>query len=246
MPLPIKILIIGDDLVISEKLAIQLKSLNYEVSGILSGREEIIQRVKENTPDLILLDIQLKGKLDAIDIASEIRNCCHIPIIYITVDPDDSTFSKAMLTKPAAFISKPFKKLDLQRAIELAIFNNNQSELSQHEEFKEGGTVILTDRIFIRFRDKMVKIMFSDILYIEADRNYSRIFARCKEFLLCTTLKTIEERLPKDLFIRIHRSYIINISHVDEVGESYVMIADKPIPLSAALREHLLDHLQTL
>ena len=92
----------------------------------------------------------------------------------------------------------------------------------------------------------MVKIMFADILYIEADRNYSRIFTFRKEFLLSTTLKNIEERLPKDLFIRIHRSYITNLAHIDEVGESYVMVSDKTIPLSSALKENLMEHIQTL
>ncbi len=246
MSLHVRILIIGDDSIISERLATQIKSMDYEVSDIITGREEVIQRVKATKPDIILLDIQLQGKLDAIEIATEIKHCCAVPIIYIMAEPDNETFKRAMLTNPAAFISKPFKKLDLQRAIELAIFNNVKSEVHFADDSKHAEPLILNDRIFIRFRDKMVKIMFAEILYIEADRNYSRIFTQRKEYLLCTTLKTIEERLTKDLFIRIHRSYIINIGHVDEVGESYVMIADKPIPLSSALRENLLEHIQTL
>ncbi|MEO5966896.1 MAG: response regulator transcription factor [Ferruginibacter sp.] len=246
MSIPVRILIIGNDVIISERIASQLKSLNYDISDILSGREEVIQNVKESKPDIIILDIQFQGKLDAIEIAKEIKHCCAVPIIYIMAEPDNETFNRAMLTNPAAFISKPFKKLDLQRAIELAIFNNLKSELKNTDYSKLVESLILNDRIFIKFRDKMVKIMFSDILYIEADRNYSRIFTKRKEYLLCTTLKIIEEKLPKDLFIRIHRSYIINIAHVDEVGESYVMILEKPIPLSSILRENLLGHIQTL
>ena len=74
-----------------------------------------------------------------------------------------------------------------------------------------------------------MKIMVADILYIEADRNYSRIFTGIKEFLLSTTLKTIEEKLSGNLFVRIHRSYLINLAHVDEVAEDHVVISQKAI-----------------
>ncbi|HEX4956865.1 MAG TPA: LytTR family DNA-binding domain-containing protein, partial [Lacibacter sp.] len=104
----------------------------------------------------------------------------------------------------------------------------------------------LNDRIFVRHKEKMQKIMLSDILFIEADRNYSRIFTTTKEHLLAITLKTIEEKLPVKLFQRIHRSYVINIMCVDEVTEHHVMIAQKPIPLGTGMREQLMQRLQTL
>lgn len=81
---------------------------------------------------------------------------------------------------------------------------------------------------------------------MEADRNYSRIFTKNKEYLLSITLKSIEEKLPSQLFQRIHRSYLINITQVDEVSESQVLIAQKAIPLSAGLKEQLMQRIQTL
>jgi DNA-binding LytR/AlgR family response regulator len=92
----------------------------------------------------------------------------------------------------------------------------------------------------------MIKIMVPDILYIEADRNYSQVFTRQKEFLLSLTLKAIEEKLPADIFVRIHRSYIINILQVEEVAESHVIIGQKAIPMSAVLKDNLLRKIQTL
>ena len=88
--------------------------------------------------------------------------------------------------------------------------------------------------------------MVADILYIEADRNYSRVFTGAKEYLLSTTLKTIEEKLSSQLFVRTHRSYVINLAHVDEVAEDHVIIFKKPIPLSSGMKEHLLERIQTL
>jgi len=245
----IKILVVEDEMIIGAKISMQLTSLGYEVTGILPRGEEAILHVQQNKPDIILLDINLKGKIDGIETARQIQLQNNIPIIYLTANSDETTFNRAKPTRPAAFISKPFKQLDLQRAIELTISRmaeqENGSQPPEHPDDTE-QPFILSDRIFVRHKEKMVKIMLSDILYIEADRNYSHIFTTTKEYLLSITLKTIEERLPVKLFQRIHRSYIINIMHVDEVAESHAIIAQKAIPLGTGMKEQLMQRLQTL
>lgn len=243
----IKILIVEDEMIIAAKISMQLTNLGYEVTGILPRGEEAVQSVHDNKVDIVLLDINLKGEIDGIETARQIHLKSNIPIIYLTANADEATFNRAKTTKPAAFISKPFKQLDLQRAIELSICGmaENETESIQKDNIFNETPVILSDRIFVRCRDKMIKIMVADILYIEADRNYSRIFTLNKEFLLSTTLKTIEEKLSGNLFVRIHRSYIINLAHVDEVAEDHVIISQKAIPLSAGLKEHLLERIQT-
>jgi len=244
----IKILVVEDEMIIGAKISMHLVGLGYDVDGILPRGEEAIMHVQENNVDIILLDINLKGKIDGIETAKQIQKYSTVPIIYLTANADEATFNRAKSTRPAAFISKPFKQLDLQRAIELAICRmaENGAALPPHLENSGKQHFILSDRIFVRYKDKMIKIMVADILYIEADRNYSRIFAAGKEFLLSVTLKTIEDKLSVDLFVRVHRSYIINITQIEEVGESHVFIGDKSIPLSAGLKEHLLEKIQTL
>lgn len=248
----IKILVVEDEMIIGAKISMQLTSLGYEVTGILPRGEEAVVHVEENKPDIVLLDIHLKGKLDGIDTALQIQKLANIPIIFLTANSDEATFNRAKVTKPFAFISKPYKQLDLQRAIELTISRMAENDTGPFSEdiVKESPDderpFILNDRIFVRHREKMVKIIFADILYIEADRNYSRIFTKNKEYLLCITLKTIEEKLPANIFLRTHRSYIINLSHVDEVAEDHVVISEKAIPLSAGLKEQLLQRIQKL
>ena len=244
----IKILVVEDEMIIGAKISMQLTNLGYEVTGILPRGEEAILHVEANKPDIILLDINLKGKLDGIETASQLQQRNNIPIIYLTANTDEATFNRAKSTKPYAFISKPFKQLDLQRAVELTISRMAEKENGTLPEITTGDEqpFILSDRIFIRHKEKMVKILITDILYVEADRNYSRIFTKNKEYLLSITLKTIEEKLPSQLFQRIHRSYLINITQVDEVSESQVLIAQKAIPLSAGLKEQLMQRIQTL
>jgi DNA-binding LytR/AlgR family response regulator len=244
----IKILVVEDEMIIAAKISMQLTSLGYEVTGILPRGEQAVQQVKENKPDIILLDINLKGQLDGIETALQIQQFAQIPIIYLTANSDEATFNRAKPTKPYAFISKPFKQLDLQRAIELTISRmaenatgiNNESIADDEQPF------ILSDRIFVRCKEKMIKIMLADILYMEADRNYSRIFTSSREYVLSISLKNIEEKMSMHLFMRIHRSYLINITHVEEVFENHVMIAQKNVPLGTGMREQLMQRIQTL
>ncbi|MEJ0101342.1 MAG: response regulator [Bacteroidota bacterium] len=243
----VKILIVEDEMIIAAKISMQLTNLGYEVTGILPRGEEAILHVEENKPDIILLDINLKGKLDGIETAAQLQQRDNIPIIYLTANSDEATFNRAKPTRPYAFIAKPFKQLDLQRAIELTI--NRMAEHGnglQAENKTEDQSFILSDRIFVRYKEKMIKIMLQDILYMEADRNYSHIFTKAKEHVLSITLKMVEEKMAMQLFTRIHRSYIINIIHVDEVTESHVIIAGKPIPLGTGMREQLMHRMQTL
>lgn len=244
----IKILVVEDEMIIGAKISMQLTGLGYDVTGVLPRGEEAILHLKENNVDIVLLDINLKGELDGIETAKQIQKQSNIPIIYLTANSDEATFNRAKTTKPAGFISKPFKQLDLQRAIELTICRMAERETGPlpQVENNEAQHFILSDRIFVRCKEKMIKIMLSDILYIEADRNYSRIFTVNKEYLLSVTLKNIEEKLLGDFFVRIHRSYIININQIEEVADSHVIIAHKAIPMSAGLKENLLQKIQTL
>lgn len=243
----IKILLVEDEMIIAAKTSMQLTELGYEVTAILPKGEEAIVHVKENRPDIAILDIQLKGDVDGIETAMQIKRIADIPILFLTANTDEVSFNKAKVAKPAAFISKPFKQLDLQRSIELVINSNViENENSGVEIISEQNPIILNDRVFIRYRDKMIKIMIADIFYIEADRNYSRIFTNKKEYLLSLTLKIIEAKLPPGKFVRVHRSYIINLSNVDEVANGFLLINGKPIPLSENYRENLLERIQTL
>jgi DNA-binding LytR/AlgR family response regulator len=250
----VKILIVEDEMIIAANISLQLSELGYEVTGILPRGEEALPHIKIDKPDIVLLDIRLKGKMDGIETAKEIEKQYNIPIIYLTANADDAHFSRAKETHPYAFISKPFKKLDLQRAIELTVDRislENASDIGKisNDTIATNGNAtdfILNDRIFVRHNEKMLKIDIKDIYYIEADRNYCRIFSQNREYLLVMTLKDIDEKLPQNHFLRIHRSYIINLSQIDEVAGTHVVISKKAIPMSKVMRTELLKRLQTI
>ena len=98
----------------------------------------------------------------------------------------------------------------------------------------------------MKSNDKMVKIVIENIFYIEAERNYCQIFSKDKSYLLVMTLKEIGEKLPEANFLRVHRSFIVNLAHIDEVAGTHLVVSRKAIPLSKACREDLLKRLQTI
>ena len=245
MESPAKILFVEDEMIIGANISLQLSKLGYEVTGIISKGEDALAHVEKNNPDIILMDIQLKGIMDGIQTAELILGAHDIPIIYLTANVDDEHFNRAKNTNPYAFISKPFKKLDLQHAIELTIDRLSNDKGKKSSSKNCSSPYVQSDSIFVRKNEKMIKILIDDIYYFEADRNYCKIHAKNKDCLLVMTLKEINERLPKENFLRIHRSYIVNLSHVDEVAGSHVVIGKKAIPMSKNLRGELMNRLQT-
>ncbi len=241
-----KILIVEDEMIIAANISLQLTTLGYEVTGIIPRGEEALVHIEQHQPDILLLDINLKGNIDGIETAQIMQKTFNIPIIYLTANADEAHFDRAKASHPYAFISKPFKKLDLERAIELTI-NRVKSEKEQGKPIVEKTMpFILSDSIFVRHLEKMVRVDIKDILYIEAERNYCRIYSKLKEYLLVMTLKDLDEKLPQQHFIRVHRSFIINLSQIDEVATSHIVIAKKAIPVSKSLKEELLKRLQTI
>jgi len=239
----VSILIVEDDMIIAANLSIQLTSLGYEVAGILPRGEEAIIHVKEHSPHILLMDINLKGALNGIDTARAIQKFQDIPIIYLTANSDDVTFEKAKETQPKAFITKPFNKLSLQRTIALVV--------EQMKEGKEASQSIqdievLEDRIFVRHNGRMEKLLLEDILYIEADRNYCTLNTHKINHMLTCTLKVMEEKLPKSSFIRVHRSFIINISKLDVLADGHLEIGRKAIPIGKSHKELLLSRIRTI
>lgn len=245
MDIPMKLLIVEDDIIIAANIALQLSNFGYEVSGIIARGDEAIRHIETDRPNLILLDINLKGTLDGIDTAHAIHRRWNIPIIYVTANTDEATFSRAKATRPYAYITKPIRPIELQRAIELAI-----NRLANEHDFAvapaPNAPFVLSDRVFVRHRDKIVRIVIADILFVEADRNYCHLYTQDKKYLLTTTLKVMEDKLPTDHFVRVHRSYLVNLTQVEEVGERSIGIGSKTIPLSILLRDELLKRIQTI
>ena len=114
------ILVVEDEAVTAMDMQRRLKHLGYNVPVVVSSGEEAIKNIKENHPDLVLMDINLNNEMDGIDAASKIHSFSDIPVIYMTAYSDDKTLERAKITEPFGYLIKPFKDREVNITIELS------------------------------------------------------------------------------------------------------------------------------
>ncbi|BAZ52861.1 two-component hybrid sensor and regulator [Nostoc sp. NIES-4103] len=117
----INILIVEDEAIVAKDLGNRLKRFGYTVPAIASSGQEAINKALEIRPDLVLMDIRLKGEMDGVEAAQEIHKYLDIPIIYLTAYADEHTLERAKITEPFGYLLKPFKERELQTNIEIAL-----------------------------------------------------------------------------------------------------------------------------
>lgn len=131
-----QILIVEDESIVAEDIRRTLQSLGYNVPYVVSSGEEAIKKVKENSPDLVLMDIMLKGEMDGIEAAGQIRSHFNIPVVYLTAYSDDKILERAKITEPFGYIIKPFKERELQINIEIALYEHKmEKKLKESKEW---------------------------------------------------------------------------------------------------------------
>jgi PAS domain S-box-containing protein len=128
-PVRKRILIVEDQRLIAADLENTLGRIGYEVIGSVASGEEAVPRAIETRPDLILMDIRLRGKMDGIQAAEAIRAQTDVPVVYLTAYADEETILRAKGTTPFGFVVKPFNERELRAAIEVAIFKHETDRL---------------------------------------------------------------------------------------------------------------------
>lgn len=241
----VKILIVEDELIIAEDLKDILQSLGYEVCGMAISAREALGLIEEHSPDLTLLDIQLKGGKDGIDLAQDIKDQFKLPFIFLTSHADSHTLERAKAVHPYGYLVKPFQEKDIHAAVEIALSNFARETTHQVHQVHE-ATFILNDSFFVRSGGMLVKLKFNDILYLEADANYTNVYTREKRFVVRSVLKELESKLGNYNFSRIHKSYVINLGAIDAIDAQAVHIGGKEIPISRSQHSWLLNNIKTL
>jgi DNA-binding NarL/FixJ family response regulator len=130
----IKVLIVEDDPLIAIDIEQILNNLNFRVSGTAYNPEDALLSLKNNTPDIVLLDVNLDSDKDGIDVAEIINEKYQLPFIYLTAHADKTTLERAKKTKPAGYIIKPFDERDLLAGIEIGLYNYSQLKMAQRPQ----------------------------------------------------------------------------------------------------------------
>jgi DNA-binding LytR/AlgR family response regulator len=239
----VKILLVEDEAIVAQDVAMRLQQKGYSISGVASNAKEALGILASSETDLCLLDIALGNRVDGIALAHLINESYQLPIIYLTAQKDEPTFERAVETKPAAFILKPFTDRELEIAIDLAISNfasgKTARQWSSQSSVKEDDMFSLKESIFLRKKEKFERVALKDILWAEAESNYTTIVTADSQFVLSVTLHDVESHLPAPSFMRIHRSYVVNMQHVESIEGNMLYIKKRPFQVSKTRREEI-------
>ncbi|CAN5522101.1 hypothetical protein BH11BAC2_BH11BAC2_17790 [soil metagenome] len=371
-----RILVVEDESIVAKDIQNTLIKLGYEVPATASSAASAYDKLEQIRPDLVFLDIKLKGEEDGIHIAEHIREKYNIPVIFLTSYVDQVTLDRAKVTEPYGYIVKPFNESDLKTTVEMALFkfsrdrevrdsqqrlanalarveesiiitdvegritylneraenflgygansavgldlfqlmqieleggagikkeallesmkkdepivyeecfiiikrdntsvsaSMNVSSVHDEKNLYLGAAFVIRDKqsealpqmdqivqpafldnqviqnsFFVKKGSMLVKVYLDNIQWIQAMDNYVIIQTTADQFVIHSTMKDIENKLPTTRFLRVHRSYIIPIEKINVLDENTVLIGDKTIPIGKSYKEAFMARLNFL
>jgi PAS domain S-box-containing protein len=200
---PARIVIVEDDYVVARDIRLQLTRIGHVVAGATARGDEALQLALSTQPDLVLMDIRLEGAIDGVVAAQQIREQCHIPVVFLTAYADDETVRRASLTEPFGYILKPFEDSQLRTVIEMALYKHAAERRLRQSERRFvatlssiGDAVIATDdRAQITFMNPVAETLTAWTKEEAEGRPLSEVFRIVNE----ETRQTVEDPAAKVL-----------------------------------------------
>ncbi|MGF1533127.1 MAG: LytR/AlgR family response regulator transcription factor [Bernardetiaceae bacterium] len=239
-----QIWIVEDDRVIGKDLQLSLRQMGYQVPEVFVSGEDFLSRLGEDLPDIVLLDINLAGQLDGIQVGQQLQDHFGIPFIYLTALTGKPILERAKITEPYAYLVKPFKIEDVERSLELALYKQRHKKTRPTAE--AAPTLLLKDHLFVKSKNRLEKLAFQDILWIEAKDIYAALHTARGNFVVSHSLKELTQILPIKDFIRVHRSFMAALDKIEAIEDNNLIIRDAYIPIGKTYRESLLKRLQII
>ncbi|WP_224995793.1 LytTR family DNA-binding domain-containing protein [Cesiribacter sp. SM1] len=241
----IRILAAEDDALHADTLRMVMDRLGYELIDIVDTPAELLRQLKATQPDVLLMDIDLGVEETGIDLVKKINESADIPVIYVTSHKEEAIFKKAKETMPEAYIIKPYDPEHLQAAIELAVFKKQKEANQPHSRTAQPTPL---KAVFVKEGNSLVKLQLQDIALVEAYDKYCYLYTRDKKHLLNNQLKNLIQLLPQELFLQVHRSYLVNLDAVEKIRpqQNSIEVAGKQVPVSKSFKAALYAHLTTI
>lgn len=243
-----RIFVVEDDYVVAKNLTFLLQNLGYKVQGVADTGEEALLQIKKEKPDLVILDIDLAGALNGIEVGRKLKEQFQVPFIYVTAHADEQTMAEALPTEPWAYLAKPFNENTLRSSIELALYKIYQQKNppSLLESDSKDKKYTMEDAIFIKSKNRLVKVALHEILFVEANDIYANVYTQESKYLVNYTLKAIAEKFPEKNFLRVHRSYLVNRHMVEAIEYNDLLLKGHRIPVGKTYREDLMRYFEIM
>jgi|TARA_Y100000114_G_scaffold156829_1_gene185497 DNA-binding LytR/AlgR family response regulator len=217
------ITLVEDEIIIAEYLRSILEKKGHEVNVLFSGNDDFAKHLEDYKPDLVFLDINLDSEKSGIDLAGMCQQR-GVPFIYLTSYSDTKTIESAMRFDPVAYILKPFTEEEVHKTLNIARIKLAKSKGN-----------------FLKLKDgyNLIKIRHQDIMWLKADNVYTEIKTEQKKYVQRIGLSEINELLPEETFLRVHRSYIVNMGMVDGVGSDHLELKGEKIPIGRSKKAEI-------
>jgi two-component system, LytTR family, response regulator len=224
----LKTIIIDDDPFSAKVLEKFVGNTEFlELAGICNSSLEAARFLRSQSVDLLVLDVEMP-EMSGLDLLSTLNREAMVIMVSASRDYAVEAFEQNVidyLVKPVAY---PRFLIAAQKALDKAKLNTQAAP---------------TDFTFVKVEQKLVKIPFGDIHYIEALGDYVHIVANNKKTIVYATMKSIENKFPSNKFIRVHRSFIVNLDKIGSVEDNNIIIGDKYVPIGATYMKGVLQML---
>jgi DNA-binding LytR/AlgR family response regulator len=227
--MPLSVLIVEDEFIIAEDISSALISNGYRIFGIADSYQQAIDLLKRGRPDFALLDITLEGEQWGLKLGKMLSEDLQIPYIYVTSHSDIATIEKVKVTAPSGYLLKPFNRESIYTSIEVALANFNLSK-------NNGGAEQVMN---LKQGTKTIRILFSEILFLEADGNYTHIHTLSTKYTERKKLKEIMDELEGHPFVRVHKSYAVNKQKIHSHTREKILLGGHEIPVGRTYLEEL-------
>lgn len=235
-----KVIIVEDEYTIALDTEMKLSAQGFNVLGIATDFASLMELIAEDTPDIILMDINLGEGGNGIEIAKKLKKIISVPIVFLSAYSNPEVVSAALETEPFGYLVKPYKIEDLVITMQLAKAQW-LSKLAVNE-FKSNAET--TDSVYVQSGSKLVKIDLSEILFLQALDNYSIIQTEKNKIVVSLYLSQLAEKFPSDQFYQIHRSYVVNLKNIQSIDGNTVYVGKYEIPVSRSNKADFLSRLK--
>ena len=230
----LKTIIVEDELLARKSLTTLCKKHEaLELTAVCENAEQALTHVHNSNIDMILLDIEMPG-LSGLDL---LDNLPYMPQVIFTTGKKEYAY-EAFQYQVTDFLVKP--------VTQIAFFNAIAKAQEETERIAFAAEKRAAREFYIRIDRNLKRFQYDDVLYIENMGNYVKFVLSDSVHVALTTMKNIEAKLKNHRFVRVHRSFIINMDKVDEIKQNAVIIEDISIPLSKAHRSFLFKRLHIL
>lgn len=235
---PFTTLIVEDDPFIAMDIREVAESLGMQVLGVYHHPDDALAHTE--TVDLAILDINLSAGISGIDLATKLQaqlGCAHM---FVTSYFDPATLEKAGATRPIAYITKPFEERDLVSNLLLARAKVQQPESSPAPNPSP------PEHIFLKVSKALVRLNPREVDFLQAYDIYAKVVAGSQKWVASNSLKQLEEVFEPYGFLRIHKSYMVNLARIQMIQEDEIYIDQHRLPVGRSYKARLLEAIRVV